>query len=68
MNKLMRAAAAVLCLALLCLLPACRSIEDDLNIMVQGNLDSLYLGRFDPDYIQTVHTTEDACAQDYMDA
>jgi hypothetical protein len=67
MKKAMRAASAMLCLALLCLLPACKSIEDDLNVMVQGNLDALYLAKFDPDYIKVVRTTESACEQDYLD-
>jgi len=67
MNKLLRGVSATLCLALLCFLPACRNIEDDLNVMVQGNLDALYLGKFDPDYIKTVRTTAEDCRRDYLD-
>lgn len=35
--------------------------------LVQGNLDSLYLGKFNPDYLVLVESTEEAIEQDYLD-
>ena len=38
----------------------------DATALVQGNLDEIYLGKFDPDYLELVDITENECEEDYI--
>lgn len=38
---------------------------DDFKVLLQGNLDEVYLGKFDPDYLSLVDCTEEECQENY---
>lgn len=64
-----KAIALLLTLAIIFSLAACRGVsrfETDVAALVQGNLDSLYLGKFSQDYLQLVNCTQEECKQDYL--
>lgn len=65
MKKMM---ALLLALAMVFSLAACgSSFEDKVTLLVQGNIDELYLGKFDKDYMELVGTNESECRQNYLD-
>ena len=67
MKNLKRSAALLLAAALVFAMTACRSFSEDMTTLVRGNLDELYLGQYDADYIKLVRTTEEDCEKDYLD-
>lgn len=42
------------------------SFEESVVQLVQGNLDSLYLGQFNEDYLELVNAEEEECRADYQ--
>ena len=55
MKKFRTAAALILALALALSLAGCGTAMSDASAMlVQGNLDEIYLGKFDPDFLTLV--------------
>lgn len=49
-------------------LSACTgSSEKDVTTLVQGNIDEIYLGKFDADYLEMVDSTEEEAKQAYLD-
>lgn len=70
MNKsVKRIAAFVLTLVIAVSLTACGGgvTADDAKMLVQGNLDELYLGKFDADYLKLVDSSEEESQQSYQD-
>ena len=70
MNKsTKRIIALVLMLVLAFSLTACGGgvTANDAKMLVQGNLDELYLGKFDADYLKLVDSTEEESQQSYLD-
>lgn len=68
-----RIAAAGLALALALSLAACGGAsgsgkvnEEKATALVQGNLDEIYLGKFDPDYLELVDITENEAEETYL--
>lgn len=58
----------LLALAMVFSLAACgSSFEDQLTKLVQGNIDELYLGKFDKEYMEMVGADEAECEKDYLD-
>lgn len=59
----------LLALAMVFSLAACggSSFEDRLTKLVQGNIDELYLGKFDEEYVKMVGSTEKECERNYLD-
>lgn len=73
--KKIRKLSAVLVFALcamLCL-SACGSLdlgggeEEDVTLLVRGNIDVIYQGKYDPDYLEMVDSTEAEAERDYLD-
>lgn len=63
-----RAAALGLALVMAVGLSACTgSSEKDVTTLVQGNIDEIYLGKFDADYLKMVDSTEEEAKQAYLD-
>lgn len=57
----------LLVLALIFSMAACGSgFSVGVNMLVQGNIDGLYLGKFDDAYLKLVDSTEAECRQDYL--
>lgn len=49
-------------------LSACGGLgEEDITLLVQGNIDAIYLGKYDPDYLELVDDTEEGAERDYLD-
>ena len=72
-NHVKRIAAAGLALALSLALAACgggesggKVNEEKATSLVQGNLDEIYLGKFDPDYLELVSITENEAEETYL--
>lgn len=60
--------ALLLALVLMLSLAACGGgFAEDVTLLVRGNLDELYLGSFDPDYMKLVGATEEECQASYED-
>lgn len=60
--------AFLLVLALALSLAACGSgLGVGVNMLVQGNIDGLYLGKFDDAYLKLINSTEAECRKDYLD-
>lgn len=62
---------ALLALVMVLALTACGSIDvgggtDDITLLVRGNLDAVYPGTFDPDYLELVGTDEATAESDYI--
>jgi len=62
---------ALLALVMVLALTACGSIDvgggtDDITLLVRGNLDAVYPGTFDPDYLELVGTDEATAESDYV--
>ena len=62
--------AVVLAFAMVLALTACGSIDvgggtSDITLLVRGNLDAVYPGIFDPDYLELVGTDEATAKSDY---
>ena len=69
MNK--KILALLLAIAMILALTACGSIDvgggtDDITLLVRGNLDAVYPGIFDPDYLELVGTDEATAEADYL--
>lgn len=63
-----RAFALGLALVMAVGLSACTgSSEKDVTTLVQGNIDEIYLGEFDADYLKMVDSTEEEAQQAYLD-
>ena len=69
-----RIAAAGLALTLALPLAACgesgssgKVNEEKATALVQGNLDEIYLGKFDPDYLELVDITENEAEETYLE-
>lgn len=68
MKSVQRVLALVLALVLMLSLAACGGgFADDVTLLVRGNLDELYLGSFDADYMKLVGATEEECLASYED-
>ena len=68
MKKFRTAAALILALALALSLAGCGTAMSDASAMlVQGNLDEIYLGKFDPDFLTLVDSTEEEAQTIYED-
>lgn len=68
MRELKRLAALLLALVLVFSMTACGgSMEETVTQLVQGNLDELYLGKFDESYLELVSATEEECEQSYLE-
>lgn len=65
MRMMKRMAACLLAVLMLVSLCACGSFSDDVKLLIQGNLDEIYLGKFDTDYMKLVETTEAECQENY---
>lgn len=65
--KLFKRIAAVVIAAVLCFsLAACGGgFETIVKTLVQGNLDEIYLGQFNSDYMKLVNSDEDECEESY---
>lgn len=44
-----------------------KDFAKSVTILVQGNVDELYLGKFNKDYMDLIGTTEAECEQNYLD-
>lgn len=67
MKKMKRLAALlIVCLLTVCLTACGSSFADDVTLLVQGNLDELYLCKFDQEYMELVNTTEEDCMDNYL--
>ena len=68
-KHLKRPVAAAAALALILSLAACGGgiTADSATDLIQGNLDVLYLGKFDPDYLELVDITENEAEETYLD-
>ncbi len=66
--KMMKRLSALLVVAMLavCLSACGSSFADDVTLLVQGNLDELYLCKFDQEYMELVNTTEEDCMDNYL--
>jgi len=62
-----RIIAIALALVLIVALSACTSDTDAIKTLVQGNIDAIYLGQFDQDYMEVTGETEESLQQDYED-
>lgn len=63
-----RIAAVFMVAAIAFSMAACgSSFTKDVATLVQGNIDELYLGQYNEDYIKLVNTTRAECEQDYLD-
>lgn len=63
-----KALALLLVLAAILSLAACGgAFEKSITTLVQGNIDVLYLGKFDEAYLKLTNSTEEECRQDYLD-
>ena len=68
MKKAKTAAALALVLALALSLAGCgTAMADASKMLVQGNLDELYLGKYDPDFLTMVDSTEAEAQTNYED-
>lgn len=68
MKKTRAAAALILALAIALSLAGCGTAMSDASTMlVQGNLDEIYLGKFDPDFLKLVDSTEEQAQANYED-
>jgi len=54
----------ILILSMLISLSACAS-EEDIQLLVQGNLDELYLGQFSEEYVELTGSSRDECIKSY---
>jgi len=70
MKHLKKLAAACLALAMVLALTACEDGKGmkpaDATALVKGNLDEIYLGVFDPDYLESVGITENQAEETYL--
>lgn len=68
MKTIQRITALLLALVLALSLCACGGgFADDVTTLVRGNLDELYLGSFDEEYMKLVSATQEECQQSYED-
>lgn len=72
MRKMKKGIALLLALLMVLSLCACSAVADKFNetrmtALVQGNLDELYLGKFDPDYLESINSTEEDAKAYYED-
>lgn len=62
---------AVICFLILCMslgLSACGNYsEDEIMTLVRGNINEIYLGQFDADYLEMVDSTPAAAKQSYLE-
>lgn len=66
-NLKRKAAVLVLMLCMLFSLTACKSSGvEEATTLVQGNIDVIYLGKYDPEYLKLVNSTEETAEQDYL--
>lgn len=60
--------AAILALCMIFSLTACGSSElDDVTLLVKGNIDVIYQGKYDPAYLKLVDSNESIANQEYLD-
>ena len=59
--------ALLLAVLMLLSLSACSSMEDDLRLLLQGNLDEVYLGKYDEEYMEMVGSSLEDCIASYND-
>lgn len=64
LHEMKRLLSLLLILAMLLSLSACAS-EEDIELLVQGNLDELYLGKFSSDYMELTGSSEAECLESY---
>lgn len=66
--KKIKSALALLLAAVMCLsMAACgSSFEDNVAVLVRGNLNEIYLGQYDEDYMKLVNTTAEDCETNYL--
>ena len=66
--KKIKSALALLMAAVMCLsMAACgSSFEDNVAVLVRGNLNEIYLGQYDEDYMKLVNTTAEDCEANYL--
>lgn len=63
-----RIAAAGLAVGMALSLSACKdNTAEQVHSLVQGNIDAIYLGKFDPDYLKQVGSTENEAEESYLD-
>lgn len=68
MKKARRAVAIAAALVLALSLAGCGTMmEDSVQALVQGNLDEIYLGKYNEDFLQLVDITEAEAEQNYLD-
>ena len=74
MKSIKRALCALLAVLLLCALSACgkkdeaaQEASEDLAALVQGKLDSLYLGQAGESYLAAMGVTEADCLREYQE-
>jgi len=66
--RMKKTLALLLTLVMVLSLAACGgAFENSVTALVQGNIDTLYLGKFDETYLKLVNSTEAECRQDYLD-
>ena len=66
-SHLRRWAALALALCIALTLTACWGGEKDVTALVQGNIDEIYLGKFDEDYLKLVGISQEEAQQAYLD-
>jgi hypothetical protein len=62
-----RIVAIALALVLIVALSACGSDTNAIKTLVQGNIDTIYLGQYDQDYMELTGETEETLNQQYED-
>lgn len=58
--------ALTLC-TMLCLVACGGSEEEDASALVLGNIDVIYQGKYDEEYLESVNSTKEEAEQDYLD-
>ena len=67
MKKSILAMSLVLALVLALSLAGCgTAMTDASTVLVQGNLDEIYLGKYDPAFLELVNTTEEQAEANYI--
>lgn len=60
--------ALLLAMVMVVSMAACgASFDESISMLVQGNIDSIYLGRYSEEYLELVNASAEECEQDYLD-